>query len=253
MKCYKICFSPTGGTKKVTDTLTKGLASESPRVDLTDSRADFSAVRLTADDIAVIAVPSYGGRVPVTAVRRLSAIDGNGAKAILLCVYGNRAYEDTLVELRDVAADAGFHAIAAVAAVAEHSIARQFAAGRPDTADQLQLRDFSRKILEKLSAGSSSEPSLPGSRPYKELKLMKLVPVPDSKCTKCGLCAEKCPVQAIDKNDPVNVKDQTCISCMRCIAVCPVSARDVDREMLAALSTMLSKATSDRKEYQLYL
>ena len=63
---------------------------------LRDSRADFSAVRLTADDIAVIAVPSYGGRVPVTAVRRLSAIDGNGAKAILLCVYGNRAYEDTL-------------------------------------------------------------------------------------------------------------------------------------------------------------
>ena len=108
MKCYKICFSPTGGTKKVTDTLTKGLASESHIVDLTDSRADFSAVRLTADDIAVIAVPSYGGRVPVTAVRRLSAIDGNGAKAILLCVYGNRAYEDTLVELRDVAADAGF-------------------------------------------------------------------------------------------------------------------------------------------------
>ena len=88
MKCYKICFSPTGGTKKVTDTLTKGLASESHIVDLTDSRADFSAVRLTADDIAVIAVPSYGGRVPVTAVRRLSAIDGNGAKAILLCVYG---------------------------------------------------------------------------------------------------------------------------------------------------------------------
>ena len=253
MKCYKICFSPTGGTKKVTDTLTKGLASESHIVDLTDSRADFSAVRLTADDIAVIAVPSYGGRVPVTAVRRLSAIDGNGAKAILLCVYGNRAYEDTLVKLRDVAADAGFHTIAAVAAVAEHSIARQFAAGRPDTADQLQLRDFSRKILEKLSAGSSSEPSLPGSRPYKELKLMKLVPVPDSKCTKCGLCAEKCPVQAIDKNDPVNVKGQTCISCMRCIAVCPASARDVDREMLAALSTMLSKAASDRKEYQLYL
>ena len=73
--------------------------------------------------MAVIAVPSYGGRVPGTAAGRLGAIRGNGARAVLVCVYGNRAYEDTLVELQDIAKQAGFRVTAAVAAVAEHSIA----------------------------------------------------------------------------------------------------------------------------------
>lgn len=90
----------------------------------------------------MIAVPSYGGRVPQAATERLSAIRGNGAKAVLLCVYGNRAYEDTLVELEDTAKQAGFRVIAAIAAIAEHSIARQFATGRPDAQDQARLHTF---------------------------------------------------------------------------------------------------------------
>lgn len=80
--------------------------------------------------------------MPQAATERLSAIRGNGAKAVLLCVYGNRAYEDTLVELEDTAKQAGFRVIAAIAAIAEHSIARQFATGRPDAQDQARLHTF---------------------------------------------------------------------------------------------------------------
>ena len=57
-------FSPTGGTRKVTSLLTNALEGETVSVDLTDSRVDFRAVALTQDDVAVISVPSYGGRVP---------------------------------------------------------------------------------------------------------------------------------------------------------------------------------------------
>ena len=64
----------------------------------------------------------------------LAAVCGCGARAVLMCVYGNRAYEDTLVELADTAEKAGFHVIAAVAAIAEHSVVRRFAAGRPGAA-----------------------------------------------------------------------------------------------------------------------
>lgn len=127
MKVHELCFSPTGGTQKVAEILTNALADEVVRVDLTDSKADFGAIALGQEDIAVIAVPSYAGRVPAPAVQRLSAVHGNGARAVLVCVYGNRAYEDTLVELQDTAKQAGFRVIGAVAAVAEHSIARQFA------------------------------------------------------------------------------------------------------------------------------
>ena len=168
MKGYENCFSPTGGTRKAADLLAEPLFSETVPVDLTDSQADFSTVVLRAEDVAVIAVPSYGGRVPATAVQRLSAVRGNGARAVLVCVYGNRAYEDTLAELQDTAKQAGFRVVAAVAAVAEHSIVRQIAAGRPDDGDQRQLADFAKSIQAKLEKEDDSEPAIPGNRPYKK-------------------------------------------------------------------------------------
>ena len=99
MNLYEISFSPTGGTKKVADCLAEALSQDIHPIDLTEMREDFRALSLKETDTAVIAVPSYGGRVPAPAVERLSQIKANGAKAILVCVYGNRAYEDTLVEL----------------------------------------------------------------------------------------------------------------------------------------------------------
>ena len=253
MEFYEICFSPTGGTKKAADILAEQLSEEIHPVDLTDGKTDFSGISLKEEDAALIAVPSYGGRVPETAVKRLSQIKGNGAKAILVCVYGNRAYEDTLAELEDTAKAAGFRITAAVAAVAEHSIARQFAAGRPDSQDQAQLTEFAGKIRKKLSSGDTAEPAIPGNRPYKKAGGAGMVPKPDRNCVKCGICAEKCPVQAIDKEDPRKTDSSKCISCMRCISVCPHSARKVNSVMLAAVNTMLKKACSKRKECELYL
>lgn len=253
MKLYEICFSPTGGTQKAADLLAKELAEEIRSVDLTDSRTDFSGISLQKEDTAVIAVPSYGGRVPEPAVHRLSSIKGNGARAVLVCVYGNRAYEDTLAELQDAAVQAGFSVISAVAAVAEHSIVRQVAAGRPDAQDQAQLHTFAEKIRTKLASGDCSVPSIPGNRPYKKSGGTGMVPRPTGACVNCGLCAEKCPVQAIDRQDPKKVDNKACISCMRCVSICPHSARKVNGVMLAAVSTVLKKACSGRKECELYL
>lgn len=253
MKLYNIVFSPTGGTKKVSALLTDALDGEVALVDLTDSKQDFHTVWLTQEDVAVISVPSYGGRVPAVAVKRLCMVHGNGARAVLVCVYGNRAYEDTLVELEDAAKQAGFQVIAAVAAIAEHSIARQFAAGRPDAQDAKQLYEFARQIQAKLSAGDSTEPSVPGNRPYKKAGGAGMVPKPTKACTKCGVCAAECPVQAIDKENPKKVDDKACISCMRCISVCPHSARKINPVMLSAASLMLKKVCSERKDCELFL
>ena len=112
MSTYQICFSPTGGTKKVSEYLSRQLNEDSINIDLTDRKRDFRDIALTGNDIAVIAVPSYGGRVPSPAVERIKQIQGNGAKAIIVCVYGNRAYEDTLAELLDCTQQAGFSVIA---------------------------------------------------------------------------------------------------------------------------------------------
>lgn len=129
MSVFEIVFSPTGGTRKVSGLVAGALGKNTVTVDLTDSGLDFSAVSMTEDDVAVISVPAYAGRIPAVVADRLGMVRDNGARAVLVCVYGNRAFEDTLVELEDVAKHAGFRVIAAVAAIAEHSIARQFAAG----------------------------------------------------------------------------------------------------------------------------
>jgi len=253
MKLYDIVFSPTGGTKKVADYLTGALAGDITTVDLTDSKQDFDAVSLTKEDVAVISVPSYGGRVPAVAAERLGAVHGNGARAILVCVYGNRAYEDTLVELEDAAKRAGFQVIGAVAAIAEHSIARQFAAGRPDAQDAVQLSDFAKQIQRKLTGADNSEPAIPGNRPYKKSGGVGMVPKATKECTNCGICAEKCPVQAIDRENPKKVNEKACISCMRCVAVCPQGARKLNPVMLSAAGLMLKKVCAERKECELFL
>lgn len=253
MKIYKISFSPTGGTEKVAALLTSALGGEITEVDLTDSKADYQNVVLAKDDIAVIAVPSYGGRVPAVATERLTMIQGNGACAILVCVYGNRAYEDTLVELYDATKQSGFRVVAAIAAIAEHSIARQFATGRPDAQDSQQLSLFAKKIMEKISVGDYKEPAIPGNRPYKKAGGVKMVPKTTKECVQCGVCAKKCPVQAIDINNPQKVDSDACISCMRCVSVCPHSARKLNPVMLSAAGLALKKVCSERKECQLFL
>lgn len=253
MKLYDIVFSPTGGTRKVSEYLTEGLGGNAIFVDLTDRKQDFCNVQLMPDDVAVISVPSYGGRVPAVAIERLSHVNAHGTRAVLVCVYGNRAYEDTLVELEDAAKQAGFQVIAAVTAIAEHSIARQFATGRPDTQDAQQLALFTKQIQDKLSAGNTEEPTISGNRPYKKAGGAGLVPKSTKDCTKCGVCVKECPVQAIDTENPKKVDEKKCISCMRCISICPHSARKVNPVMLSAVGLALKKVCSDRKENELFL
>lgn len=253
MDVFEIVFSPTGGTRKVSGLVAGTLDGNIVTVDLTDSGLDFHGVSMAKGDVAVISVPSYAGRVPAVAVERLGMVRGNGARAVLVCVYGGRAFEDTLIELEDVAKRAGFRVVAAVSAIAEHSVARQFAAGRPDAQDVAQLSEFAQQIQQKLLAEDASEPSIPGNRPYKQAGGHRMTPEAIGDCVSCGACAAACPVCAIDKGDPKRAAGEACISCMRCIAVCPRGARKLDPNKLSAVSQMLSKVCVVRKECELFV
>lgn len=108
MNVVEIVFSPTGGTEKVAHIIGGHWSKNPVRIDLSDSKIDFTRCNIVKDDMVLIAMPSFGGRAPAVAIERLKQIRGNGAKCTLVCVYGNRAYEDTLAEMEDAAKKADF-------------------------------------------------------------------------------------------------------------------------------------------------
>ncbi len=248
---YNIYFSPTGGTKNVADILVSNLGGEVCGVDIC---CDIEKMSLQTGDVCLVSVPSFAGRVPQIAVDRMKKISGNGAKAILNCVYGNREWDDTLTELQDTLESCGFVCVAAVAAVAEHSIFRQFATGRPDKDDAQELAEFARKITEKLECGVFGELNLAGSHgPYKELPNIPFKPEANGSCDNCGICAEGCPVGAIDKADPCKTDKECCISCMRCRDICPKHARDLDPVFMQVSAEKMAPKLGGHKKNYLFL
>lgn len=225
---------------------------ESIVTDLCVKAADVRLPNIKEDDLVVIAMPVFAGRVPALAVERLRRANPHGAKCVVVVVFGNRAYDDALLELKDVATEMGFRVIAAVAASAEHSIIRKYGKGRPDSADEQALRRFGADIVRKAVSDDCTMPQVPGNRPYKK---GGKVPQPQGRrgCNGCGACAKHCPADAIPLSDPKTVDSAKCISCMKCVSVCPKSVRKIGAVMNFLATQGLKKVCATRKENELYI
>ena len=232
-----IFFSPTRTTQKIIHGISLGFAgANTETIDLTLPDGEGSGQQVVKGDLALIGAPVYGGRLPAVAASRLKRIEGNGVPAVVVVVYGNRAYEDALLELRDVVLDTGFKPIAAGAFIGEHSYsahATPIAVGRPDTRDLEVAQSFGHMINEKLmrerEQGSLDVISVPGNRPYKELRMLSdIAPVTDEVlCKRCMECVAVCPTGAIRADDPTITERDLCLRCCACVKVCSEGARAI--------------------------
>ena len=241
-------FSPTGGTKKVADAIAAGFHTPLVEMDLTKADA---AVSMGENDALMAVLPVYAGRVPQVSLERLAALKGNGQKAVAVVVYGNREFEDALLETKDALEEYGFRVVAAAAFIAEHSIVRSIAAGRPDVEDEALCRQFAADVMAK--ADDTAPVQVPGNNPYKEVKPSAFHPAADEACVKCGACAQQCPVSAIPMDDPSQTNNDVCINCMRCVEACPVSSRALPDGFLNMITQMLNQHAAGYKKPVVFL
>lgn len=252
-----IYFSPTKTTRKISEAVARGLGAQGMNTcDLTLSGTEVEAV--LTDGVAVIGVPVYAGRVPELFLDRARGLVAKDVPAVLVAVYGNREYEDTLVELRDVATEKGFRVVAAGAFIGEHSYStpgRPIAAGRPDAGDLDLAAEFGRLVAAKLARGDFATPAIRGDVPYRERKSFGgIAPVTDpAKCTLCGACAAVCPTGVVSVIDKVTTRAEGCIMCCACTRACRYGARSFDHPVVEERRGLLLKNCSTPKVPELFL
>lgn len=247
----KIYFSPSGTTKKVVDQIAGSFAPKKEALDLLNFN---SSKNFSGDDVVIVGMPVFAGRIPKSARKRLEKLKGDNTKAIAVANYGNAHVTDALLELADVLRDNGFDVIAAASTVSHHSIFDGVAVGRPDESDIGKINEFAQKCVEKVESCESLESELPGNRPYVDYKQLPfVVGCDETLCAFCYDCVSICPEKAIPDDDPVDTDLELCSRCTACIHICPEDARMFTGEAFNAKKPAFEEANSERKEPEFYL
>ena len=219
-------FSPSGTTKETVSLLTNAIDGDSSLHDMT-LNGDEQTFKINPDDIVLVGCPVYAGRIPPIALERMAQLKGNGQKAIAVGVYGNRDYDDAILELSEFLSNKGFDVIAAGAFIGQHCIFPKVATNRPDAEDKEKISQFAEEIKASINNNLSLDLSkIKGNHPYKKITGVPLNPITDKKkCSGCGTCADECPTRSIDPDNPTKTDSTTCITCCRCINICQQKAR----------------------------
>ena len=266
-----VYFSPTGTTKTVVQEIARGINPGNVELlDITRPDARKQPLHTSENELLIIGVPVYMGRVPALLTEWLHAIKAHNTPAVCVVVYGNRVYDDALLELKDILTQCGCKPIAGAAFIGEHSFSTAetpTAEGRPDASDLHHAESFGRKIQEKFhsvpSVDQISEVKLPGCHPYRGEPChpyrrdsifwnVDFIAVSDA-CIQCGACAEGCPVGAIDPENSSVIDTEKCITCCACIKHCPKHARTMKPGLVRDASLRLNTLYKERKEPEFFL
>ena len=269
-KINTMYFSATDTTKKVVCGIGKEILENIDRK-ITINNIDFTlpAVRekivsFTEQDVVIIGVPVYAGRVPNILLKYLKSIIGNGALAIPVVVYGNRNYDDALIELKDILELNDFKVIGGGAFIGEHAFSKILAKNRPDEEDMDIVSDFANQIYTKLITQDKIQTVvITGNNPYRKyyipknkdgiaVDIRKVTPKTNGNCNSCKICANICPMGSIDFED-VSKLNGICIKCGACIKKCPMNAKYYDNENYLIHKQELEVDFAYRRQPELFI
>jgi len=268
-KINAMYFSPTGTTEEVVTGIAKEILENFNKkiinyINFTLPETRKIALSFTEEDIVIMGVPVIAGRVPNVLLKYLRTITGNGVLAIAVVVYGNRNYDDALIELRNILELDGFKVIAGAAFIGEHSFSNILAKGRPDDKDMTKLSDFANQIYMKITNDNLIHSVIVrGNQPYRKyympknenndpIDIRKVIPKTNNNCIGCKLCVNLCPMGSIDFTD-VSKLNGICIKCGACIKKCPVNAKYFDDINYLRHKEELEIDFKHRKEPELFI
>ena len=255
MILHNVYFSAKGTTKYCADYIVNAMKAESKSYDWLRA-PQTEDVDIPAGDVLLFSMPIYGGYIPKHCAEMVKHLKGNGTPAMVCAVYGNRHYDNSILQMKDLLTAQGFKVIAAGAFLAEHSIFTTVAAGRPDLRDKAAMTEFAEKCSAMLQAGVEdlAPIEVPGNPEYdaSAFKGVPMKPTAGPMCVNCGTCAAICPVKAIDPADAANTDPEKCISCGACIAACPLNTRNHYNEKYPAARESFETKYGAYKEPEMF-
>ncbi len=241
-----LTFSPTGQSKACALAVANATKQEFVEFDVTHFIQRRKPLAL-ADTTLIVAYPVYGGRVPVLFAEYLAkSVTCTNCKAVAIATFGNRAFEDALVEMEDILFAKGVPLIGAASLGCQHSYTDKVGSKRPD------IEDF--QLLDRLAvylSGKTGTISPPGNRPYKMDMPVADPPYMPKPKVEGWIIPDQlyalCPTGALAKRDPA-----LCIHCCACIQLSKHELQ-MDNPWFTNFTSFLEQSFQKRVDSELYL